>query len=47
MSQLENLEERMMFPRTIAAPMRDGLAKPGTALLLYGPRQAGKTTLVR
>ncbi len=36
-----------MFPRTIAAPMRDGLGKPGTALILYGPRQAGKTTLVQ
>ena len=36
-----------MFPRTIAPPMRDGLGKPGTALILYGPRQAGKTTLVR
>jgi len=36
-----------MFPRTIAAQMRDSLGKPGTALILYGPRQAGKTTLVQ
>jgi predicted AAA+ superfamily ATPase len=36
-----------LFPRTIAAQMRDGLNKPGTALILYGPRQAGKTTLLQ
>jgi predicted AAA+ superfamily ATPase len=35
-----------MFTRTIEAQLRDNLAKPGTALILYGPRQAGKTTLV-
>jgi predicted AAA+ superfamily ATPase len=36
-----------MFKRTIEQQMRDGLGKPGTALILYGPRQAGKTTLVK
>lgn len=37
----------MMFQRTITHQMRDGLGKPGTAMILYGPRQAGKTTLVK
>jgi predicted AAA+ superfamily ATPase len=37
----------VLFARTIAAQMRDGLNKPGTALILYGPRQAGKTTLLQ
>ncbi len=36
-----------MFQRTITQQMRDGLGKPGTAMILYGPRQAGKTTLVK
>jgi predicted AAA+ superfamily ATPase len=36
-----------MFRRTIEQQLRDGLGKPGTALILYGPRQAGKTTLVK
>ena len=36
-----------MLERTIAGRLREGLGKPGTALILYGPRQAGKTTLVR
>jgi len=36
-----------MFQRTIAQLMRDGLGKPGTALILYGPRQAGKTTMMK
>ncbi|MGO8880010.1 MAG: ATP-binding protein [Desulfomonilaceae bacterium] len=36
-----------MFQRTITQQMRDGLRKPGTAMILYGPRQAGKTTLVK
>jgi predicted AAA+ superfamily ATPase len=36
-----------MFQRTISQQMRDGLGKPGTAMILYGPRQAGKTTLVK
>lgn len=35
-----------MFQRTIELQIREGLGKPGTALILYGPRQAGKTTLV-
>jgi predicted AAA+ superfamily ATPase len=35
-----------MFQRTISQQMRDGLGKPGSAMILYGPRQAGKTTLV-
>jgi hypothetical protein len=36
-----------MFARTIAGRLSEGLGKPGTALILYGPRQAGKTTLVK
>ena len=36
-----------MLERTIGGRLREGLGKPGTALVLYGPRQAGKTTLVR
>jgi hypothetical protein len=36
-----------MFKRTIAQYLRDGVGQPGNALILYGPRQAGKTTLVR
>jgi len=36
-----------MFIRTIEQQIHDGLGKPGTALILYGPRQAGKTTLVK
>jgi len=36
-----------MFPRTIAAQMQAGLDKPGTAMILYGARQVGKTTLVK
>ena len=36
-----------MYPRTITKQMQDGLGKPGTALILYGPRQSGKTTLVK
>lgn len=36
-----------MFARTIAPQMNAGLGKPGTAMILYGPRQAGKTTLVK
>jgi len=35
-----------MFTRTLEAQIRDGLANPGTALIVYGPRQAGKTTLI-
>jgi len=35
-----------MFQRTIELQIRERLGKPGTALILYGPRQAGKTTLV-
>lgn len=36
-----------MFNRVIEQQMQDGLGKPGTVLILYGPRQAGKTTLVK
>ncbi len=36
-----------MFQRTIEFQIQNGLGKPGTALILYGPRQAGKTTLVK
>jgi uncharacterized protein len=36
-----------MFQRVITQWIRDSLGKPGTALILYGPRQAGKTTLVK
>ncbi|MCX5971850.1 MAG: ATP-binding protein [Coprothermobacterota bacterium] len=36
-----------MFQRTIAQQISDGLGKPNTALILYGPRQAGKTTMVK
>ena len=36
-----------MFTRIIEQQLRDGLEKPGSALILYGPRQAGKTTLVK
>ncbi|MDD5169822.1 MAG: ATP-binding protein, partial [Syntrophales bacterium] len=36
-----------MFQRTIAQQMRDSLGKPGTAQILYGARQVGKTTLVK
>ena len=36
-----------MFQRTITQQMSDGLGKPCTAMILYGPRQAGKTTLVK
>lgn len=36
-----------MFARVIEKQLSDGLGKPGTALILYGARQAGKTTLVR
>lgn len=36
-----------MFSRTITQQIQNGLGKPGTALILYGPRQAGKTTLVK
>ncbi len=36
-----------MFIRTIEQQIQDGLGKPGTALILYGSRQAGKTTLVK
>ena len=36
-----------MFIRTLEQQLRDGFEKPGTALILYGPRQAGKTTLVK
>jgi len=36
-----------MFTRTIEQQIQDGLGKPGTALILYGPRQAGKTTMAK
>lgn len=36
-----------MFQRTITQHFSGGLGKPGTAVILYGPRQAGKTTLVK
>ncbi|HBL22501.1 MAG TPA: hypothetical protein DDZ40_00095 [Deltaproteobacteria bacterium] len=36
-----------MFQRTISQNLLDGLGQPGSVLILYGPRQAGKTTLVR
>lgn len=36
-----------MFERTIANLIQRGLGKPGTALILYGPRQSGKTTLMK
>lgn len=36
-----------MFQRTISQNLLDGLGRPGSVLILYGPRQAGKTTLVR
>jgi len=36
-----------MFKRTIEPQIHDCFGKPGTALILYGPRQAGKTTLVK
>lgn len=37
----------VMFPRTISAQLHDVLGAPGTAVILYGARQVGKTTLVR
>lgn len=41
----------LMFDRTLRQPILDQLrqnsGQPGAALILYGPRQAGKTTLVR
>jgi len=37
----------MIFARTVAQQMRERIGKAGTALILYGPRQAGKTTLVK
>lgn len=36
-----------MYQRMIAQRIRDGIGKPGTAMILYGPRQAGKTTLAK
>lgn len=36
-----------MFIRSIEQQIHDALGKPGTAIILYGPRQAGKTTLVK
>jgi len=36
-----------MFRRSIEQHIHDGLGRAGTALILYGPRQAGKTTLVK
>lgn len=35
-----------LLPRTISHQMRERLGRPGFALILYGARQAGKTTLV-
>lgn len=36
----------MYFPRTLRSEM-ERLLRPGKVLILYGPRQVGKTTLVR
>ncbi len=36
-----------MFNRTIEPQLSDSLGKAGAAVILYGPRQAGKTTLVK
>lgn len=36
-----------MFQRMITQHISEGLGKPGAAMILYGPRQAGKTTLVK
>lgn len=37
----------MHLQRAIADQLRAALDQPGSAVILYGPRQAGKTTLVR
>ncbi len=37
----------MHLQRAIADQLRAALGQPGSAVILYGPRQAGKTTLVR
>ena len=37
----------MNLPRAITGQLGTALDKPGTAIILYGPRQAGKTTLIR
>lgn len=36
-----------MYTRTIEQQVYGGFSKPGTALILYGARQVGKTTLVK
>ncbi len=36
-----------MFNRAIEQLLSEGLDKPGTVLIVYGPRQAGKITLVK
>ncbi len=36
-----------MIPRTIASQIRDDLLSSNKIVILYGPRQVGKTTLVR
>jgi predicted AAA+ superfamily ATPase len=40
-----------MFERTLRQPILDQLSQPpgqsGAAVILYGPRQAGKATLIR
>lgn len=37
----------MIFERTIGRQIADALSEKGVVLILYGPRQAGKTTLIR
>src|SRR5512137_2457089 len=37
----------MQMQRAIADQLHAALDNPGSAVILYGPRQAGKTTLVR
>ena len=35
-----------MFNRTIFSCLKDGLEKQGSVMIVYGPRQSGKTTLI-
>ncbi|MBP7865696.1 MAG: ATP-binding protein [Acidobacteria bacterium] len=35
-----------MFQRVLSGQIAEFLGRPGTAIILYGPRQAGKTTLL-
>ena len=38
---------RSMFPRQITASLRADLEQSNKIIILYGPRQVGKTTLVK